>query len=81
MQNVINALVAASPQGPASGDQQLAEHTAHALLTAAAAARDPELKTQLSKALAALHAYMTKISKEHDQAMAGKMSPRLMRGS
>lgn len=78
MQQLLNALAQAAPQRPANTDKDVAAHTAHALLAAVAAASDPELKAALSKALAALHSYVTKQQKEHENAMAGKMSPRHM---
>jgi hypothetical protein len=66
--------------GPPSGgsDHQVATEAAQHLLQATAEAHDPALKQSLSVALAALHKYLAQIDKEHHQAMAGKLSPRMM---
>lgn len=68
---------APSPQGK-HADAHVADFTAAHLTHAVAAARDPELRSHLAKALAALHGYSHGLAKEHQQAMQGKMSPRVM---
>ena len=78
MQQLLNTLLQAAPTKPAASDRDVADQTAHALTAAVAAAKDPQLKAALSTALAALHKYVMGIDKERQQAMQGKMSPRLM---
>ena len=63
---------------PAQNDRKIAEQAAQTLLTAAHHAHDPALKASFSQALAALHKYIAQDEKEHQQALQGKMSPRLM---
>ena len=63
---------------PSQNDRQIAEQAAQTLLAAAHAAKDPALKASFSQALAALHKYIAQDQKEHQQALQGKMSPRLM---
>jgi hypothetical protein len=67
-----------APSGPSSSDRQVAESAAQTLLAATAHANDPALKAAFSTALAALHKYIVQDDKEHHQAVAGKLSPRLM---
>lgn len=73
---------AAAPPGggsaPSANDRQIAEQAAQTLLAAAHQAHDPALKASFSQALAALHKYIAQDEKEHQQALQGKMSPRLM---
>lgn len=63
---------------PINSDQQLANQMAAHLHNALAAVRDPELRTSLATAMAALHKHIAGIHKEHQQALQGKVSPRLM---
>ena len=49
------------------------------LTAALGRARDPELKGSLSTALAALHKFVQGRHKEHENALQGKLSPRLMK--
>lgn len=49
------------------------------LTSALGRARDPELKGSLSTALAALHKFVQGRHKEHENALQGKLSPRLMK--
>jgi hypothetical protein len=72
---------ASPPSGSSVGsgsDRQIAEQAAQQLLVAAHHAQDPALKASFSTALAALHKYIAQDDKEHQQALAGKMSPRIM---
>ena len=66
------------PSGGGDSDQQVASSAAQHLLEAISQAKDPSLKASLANALAALHKYHAAAQKEHHDAMAGKMSPRLM---
>lgn len=77
-QQLVNTLLQGAPTKPATSDREVADHTAHALTAAVAAAKDPQLKAALSTALAALHKYVMGLEKEHQAAMGGKVSPRLM---
>jgi hypothetical protein len=69
-----------SPQssGAQGGDRQVAEQASQHILAFAAHATDPALKAVFSSALASLHKYLAQDAKEHQQALQGKMSPRLM---
>jgi len=64
--------------GSQSNDRQVAQQAAQHLLAFAAHATDPALKAVFSSALASLHKYLAQDDKEQHQALAGKMSPRLM---
>lgn len=64
--------------GSAAGDRQIAEHASQMLLAAAHQASDPALKASFSQALAALHKYIAQDEKESQQALQGKMSPKIM---
>jgi hypothetical protein len=66
------------PSGPPPGDRQIASTAAEHLLAAAGQAHDPALKAAFSTAVSALHKYLAGMDKEHHQALAGKLSPRLM---
>lgn len=44
----------------------------------AAAAKDPALKALFSQCLNALHKYLAQDEKEHQQALQGKLSPKVM---
>lgn len=68
---------AASPQGP-QNDRQVAVDAAEHLHAAVAATVDPQLRVALATALAALTKYLANDQKEQHQALAGKLSPRLM---
>lgn len=63
---------------PTSADRQLAEQLAQNLNSAIAAAKDPNLQASLASALGAIHKHIAGIEKEHQQALQGKVSPRLM---
>jgi hypothetical protein len=65
------------PQG-GNSDRQIADTAAQHLLQAAGQAQDPALKAAFSTAVSALHKYLANVDKEHHQALAGKLSPRLM---
>lgn len=76
---------AQAPQAPPSpsaaggqGDANVADHAAQMLLQAVAAVTDPELKAALTSAAATLHKFVAADQKEQHQALAGKMSPRMM---
>lgn len=76
---------AAAPPGPPSpgsssggSDRQVAQQEAQQLSAAIDQAHDPQLQAVLSAALTALHKYLAMDQKEQHQAMAGKLSPRLM---
>ena len=64
--------------GAQSNDQQVAQQASQHLLAFAAHATDPALKALFSQCLAALHKYLAQGEKEHQQALQGKMSPKLM---
>jgi len=61
-----------------ANDRQVAEQAAHHLLAFSASAKDPSLKALFSQCLAALHKYLAQDDKEQQQALQGKVSPRLM---
>lgn len=67
-----------APAAPSGGDSQIAKVAAAHLHDALAQVRDPQLQATLSNALAALTKYLAADQKEQHQAMAGKLSPRLM---
>lgn len=77
-------LMGLPPGGPNDGssgggsDRSVAETAAHQLLAATHQASDPGLKASFATALAALHKWLANDDKEHHQALAGKLSPRLM---
>lgn len=48
------------------------------LIASLQAARDPQLRESLSMALAAMHKHLANFQKERQQALAGKLSPRLL---
>jgi len=64
--------------GAQSNDRQVAQQAAQHLLAFASSAKDPALKALFSQCLAALHKYLAQDDKEQQQAMQGKLSPRLM---
>lgn len=64
--------------GGSGGDRQVAQSAEQHLLAAASTVHDPQLKAVFSTALAALHKYLVMDQKEHQQALAGKLSPRIM---
>jgi hypothetical protein len=66
------------PQGGSADDQQVAQQASEHLLAFAAHATDPALKALFSQCLAALHKYLAQGEKEHQQALQGKLSPKLM---
>lgn len=66
------------PQGGSAADQQVAEQASQHLLAFAAHATDPALKALFSQCLNALHKYLAQGEKEHQQALQGKLSPKLM---
>ena len=68
----------APPSGPQSNDRQVAEQASQHILAFAAHASDPALKALFSQCLAALHKYLAQDDKEQQQALQGKMSPKLM---
>lgn len=63
---------------PQANDRQVAQQAAQHLLAFAAHATDPALKALFSQCLAALHKYLAQDDKEQQQALQGKVSPRLM---
>lgn len=72
---------AATLPGSAGGGQSdtaIAKDAATHLLALAHAAHDPALKATFSTALAALHKYLAQDEKEHQQALQGKFSPKIM---
>lgn len=68
------------PRGPVTGtnDRGVVGHAEQQLMAAMAQVHDPALKASFSVALAALHKWLAQDDKEHQQALAGKLSPRLM---
>jgi hypothetical protein len=81
----MGGLPAGLPGGPPSGsagggqsDKQVASTAAQHLLEATHEAHDPALKAAFATALAALHKYIAQTDKEHQAALGGKLSPRLM---
>lgn len=64
--------------GQMTTDAQLAHSASQHLSNALAAVQDPELRQSLATAMATLHKYVAGIHKEHQQALAGKVSPRLL---
>lgn len=66
------------PGASTGSDRQVAMDASHQLLQATAQAHDPALKASFATALAALHKWLAADDKEHHQALAGKLSPRLM---
>ena len=69
---------AQGPQGPGGSDQQVAQQASQHILAFAASAKDPALKAVFSNALNALHKYLAQGEKEHQQALQGKLSPKIM---
>jgi hypothetical protein len=67
-----------SQTGPGGGDRQIAETAAEHLIAAASQVKDPTLKAAFTSAASVLHKYLAGVDKEHHQALAGKLSPRLM---
>ena len=68
-----------SPGGSGgNSDRQVADSAAQHLLALTHEAHDPALKAAFTTALAALHKYIVGADKEHQQALQGKFSPRLM---
>lgn len=67
-----------TPSAPGGSDRQIASTAAQHLLEATAQVHDPMLKAAFSTALSALHKYLAGVDKEHQQALSGKLSPRLM---
>lgn len=59
-------------------DREVASTAAQHLLEAARLASDYELQAALASAAAVLHKYIAKEEKEHQAALGGKLSPRLM---
>lgn len=64
--------------GQPGSDREIADMAAQQLHAATGQAQDPALKAALSQALAALHKYVMMDDKEHQAALGGKFSPRLM---
>jgi glycine cleavage system aminomethyltransferase T len=69
---------AALPGGGGMSDTQVAKTAEQHLMAAVQAAHDPTLKATFSTALAALHKYLAQDEKEHQQALQGKFSPKIM---
>lgn len=67
-----------APSGASGNDRSLAEHVSQILIQASHQASDPALAASFSQALSALHKYIAQDEKEHQQALQGKMSPKLM---
>lgn len=61
-----------------SSDEQNTSNVIEHLVSALGAARDPALKESLSNAMAAMHKHLAGMRKERQQALAGKLSPRLL---
>lgn len=59
-------------------DEQNAGNVVQHLMGALNNARDPNLRESLSNALAAIHKHLAGFQKERQQALAGKLSPRLL---
>lgn len=68
----------AGSQGNNSPDRQVAEQGAMHIQALAAHATDPALKAIFSGALSQLHKYLAQADKEHQQALQGKLSPKLI---
>ena len=66
------------PGGGGQSDAHVARMAEQQLLAAAHAAKDPALKATFSTALAAIHKYLAQDQKEHQQALQGKFSPKIM---
>ena len=64
--------------GQMTTDAQLAHSASQHLANALASVNDPELRQSLATAMATLHKYVAGIHKEHQDALAGKVSPRLL---
>ena len=67
-----------SQGNPITTDAQLAHSASQHLSNALASVTDPELRQSLATAMATLHKYVAGIHKEHQDALAGKVSPRLL---
>lgn len=63
---------------PHVSDRGIAQLTAAHLNHAVAITQDPELKAHLATALATLQKYLASDAKEQQQALQGKMSPKIM---
>ena len=61
-----------------TNDTQVAQQAASHLLAFSAHASDPALKAIFSGALNGLHKYLAQDEKEHQAALQGKLSPRIM---
>lgn len=68
----------AAPAPGGQADRQIVSHASQQLMAAMAQVHDPALKASFSTALAALHKWLAQDDKEHQQALAGKLSPKLM---
>jgi hypothetical protein len=66
------------PGAGGASDTQIAKTAEQHLMAAVQAIKDPALKATLSTAIAALHKYLAQDEKEHQQALQGKFSPRIM---
>jgi hypothetical protein len=64
--------------GGGQSDTQLAKSAEQHLMQMVQAIHDPALKATFSTAIAALHKYLAQDQKEHQQALQGKFSPRIM---
>jgi len=64
--------------GGGQSDTQLAKSAEQHLMQMVQAVHDPTLKATFSTAIAALHKYLAQDQKEHQQALQGKFSPRIM---
>lgn len=62
----------------AAGDEGHASGVIAHLMAALQSARDPNLRESLSNALAAIHKHLAGYQKERQEALAGKLSPRLL---
>lgn len=69
-----------APRAPSGGasDTAIAKTVEQHLIEAVQAIRDPALKATFSTAINALHKYLAQDQKEHEQALGGKLSPKLM---
>jgi hypothetical protein len=72
------------PAAPAPGggggasDTSIAKTAEQHLIAAVQAIHDPALKATFSTAIAAIHKYLAQDQKEHQQALQGKFSPKIM---